>query len=189
MLKETTLIQEYINTNRQGVTKPVTFLILTSVIYTLISHYFKAENPYSELPKKMYGDSSLNNIMNWIQENYGYANLLMILPITLWSMLLFRKYKYNFFETFVVICFVMGMGMLIFLVEPILNKFSTNTIIINESIAFIIVLLYMGWAIGQSYEKKSINYITGFFTYLLGFITFQIVTIAIGFTYDIITKS
>ena len=126
--------------------------------------------------------------MNWIQENYGYANLIMILPITLWSMLLFRKYKYNFYETFVLICFVMGMGMLIFSLEPILNWFSIKTFIINESIVLIIAFLYMGWAIGQSYEKKIKNYIKGIFTYSFGFITFQIVTFGIGLAYDIITN-
>jgi hypothetical protein len=186
LIKPGITIQEYINKNRQRVTKPITFLILSSVIYTLIYHYFKTENPYSELSKKMYGDSSINNIMNWIQENYGYANLIMILPITLWSMLLFSKYKYNFYETFVLICFVMGMGMLIFSLEPILNWFSIKTFFINESIVLIIAFLYMGWAIGQSYEKKIINYIKGIFTYSLGFITFQIVTFGIGLAYDII---
>lgn len=188
LIKPEITIQEYINKNRQKVTKPVTFLIISSIIYTLISHYFKTENPYSELSKKIYGDSSINNIMNWIQENYGYANLIMILPITLWSMLLFRKYKYNFYETFVLICFVMGMGMLIFSLEPILNWFSIKTFIINESIVLIIAFLYMGWAIGQSYEKKIKNYIKGIFTYSFGFITFQIVTFGIGLAYDIITN-
>lgn len=188
LIRPGAIIREYISKNRQRITRPVTFLILTSVIYTLISHYFTTENPYSELSEKMYGDSSLKNIMKWVQENYGYANLLMILPITLWSLLFFGKYQYNFYETFVVICYVMGMGMLIFLFEPILNKFSVNTFIINESVIMLIAMLYMGWAIGQSYEKKIINYIKGFFAYSFGFITFQIVTIAIGITYDIITK-
>lgn len=180
-------IQEYIHKNRQKITKPVTFLVLTSVLYTLISNYLKTENQYSKFLGKVYGDSSMNTIMNWIQENYGYANLLMILPITLSSMLLFRKYKYNFYETFVLICFVMGMGMLIFSLEPILNWFSPNTFIINENIVLMIAFLYMGWAIGKSYENKAINYIKGFFAYSLGFITFQIITSLIAITYDIIT--
>jgi hypothetical protein len=80
----------------------------------------------------------------------------------------------------------MGMGMLIFSLEPILNWFSIKTFFINESIVLIIAFLYMGWAIGQSYEKKIINYIKGIFTYSLGFITFQIVTFGIGLAYDII---
>lgn len=189
LIKPGVTIQEYINKNRQKVTKPVTFLILTSVIYSLVSHYFKTENPYSELTQKTYGDSSLNNIMNWIQDNYGYANLLMILPITLWTKLFFRRYKYNFYETFVVISFVMAIGMLIFSLEPVLNRFSANTFIINESITIIIAFLYMSWAIGQFYQNSIKNYIKGFFAYSFGFITFQIVTVLIGITYDIIMKN
>jgi hypothetical protein len=45
LIKPGITIQEYINKNRQRVTKPITFLIISSVIYTLIYHYFKTENP------------------------------------------------------------------------------------------------------------------------------------------------
>jgi len=189
LVKPGATIQEYINKNRQKVTKPVTFLILTSVIYTLVSQYFKTENPYSDFNQKVYGDSSLKSIMNWIQDNYGYANLLMILPITLWTTLFFRKYKYNFYETFVVISFVMAIGMLIFSLEPVLNKFSANTFVINETIIIIIAFLYMSWAIGQFYQKGIKNFIKGFFAYCFGFVTFQIVTVIIGVTYDLIMKN
>ncbi len=181
-------IQEYIHKNRHKVVKPVTFLILTSVIYTLISQYFYADNPYSEFTKKVYGDSSLTGISNWIKENYGYANLLMILPITLWTRRFFKKYNYNFFETVVVISFVMGIGMLIFSLEPIINKLSPDTFLINETITIIIAFIYMSWAIGQFYERKIKNYIKGFLAYSFGFLTFQIVVALIAVIYDSIMK-
>lgn len=101
LIKPAQIIREYINENRQKITKPITFLVLTSVIYTLISRFFKTDITYNELSKEIYGDSSIADIMNWVQNNYGYANLIMILPITLWTKFLFRKYRYNFYETFV----------------------------------------------------------------------------------------
>lgn len=186
LIKPGKTIREYININRQKLTKPVTFIGLTSVIYTLFAHYLKTENPYSEMSKKMYSNSSINNIMNWVQENYGYANLLMILPITFCTLLFFKKYKYNFYEVFVVICFVMGMGMLIFSIEPILNKLSTNTFLINESLIVIIAFLYTGWAIGQFYGNKVKNYIKGFLAYFLGFLIFEVIMIALTIVYDLI---
>lgn len=181
-------INEYISTNRQRITKPIAFLVLTSVIYTLISHYLKTDTTYSEHLKKMYGDSSLYDITIWIQNNYGYANLMMILPITLWTKLFFRKYSYNFYETFAVISFVMGMGMLLFAFEVLLNKISVNTLILNETVMFFIVFAYMGWAIGQFYGKRIKNYIKAFLAYFLGMLTFQVIAFAIGITYDIFIK-
>lgn len=182
-------IQEYLSKNRQKVTKPITFLVLTSLIYTLILHYLKTDIDYSEISKKTYGDSSVFNIMTWIQNNYGYANLLTIIPITLWIKLFFRKHKYNFYEIFVLISFVMGMGMLIFSLEPLLNKISPKTFFINEMIIIFITFGYISWAIGQFYGKKIKDYLKAFLAYLFGTLTFQIIAIGIGLIYDWIIKN
>jgi|GEM_PF-833008 len=186
LLKPGKTIQEYLFTNRQRITKPVTFIILASVIYTLISHYLSTDTMYSEFLKKMYGDSAIYDISIWIQNNYGYANLLMIFPITLWTMIFFRKYSYNFYETFVVICFVMGMGMLLFSVELLLNKVSVNTLILNETVVFLVVMIYIGWAIGQFYGKSKKNYFKAFLAYIFGMFTFQIIAFGIGISYDLL---
>lgn len=141
------VIREYINVNRQKITKPITFLVLTSVIFSLISHYFKTDIAYADAGRKLYGNSSLNDINLWIQQNYGYANLLMILPITLWTSVFFRKYNYNFYETFIVISFVMGFGMLLYSIEPLLNLLLPHRFIqINVTIG-LVAIVYAGWAI------------------------------------------
>jgi hypothetical protein len=41
LLRPGKVIREYIEEDRQKITKPITYLILTSLIYTFISHYFK----------------------------------------------------------------------------------------------------------------------------------------------------
>ena len=188
LLKPGKTINEYISTNRQKITKPISFLVLTSVIYTLISHYLKTDTAYSEPLKKMYGDSALYDITIWVQDNYGYANLMMILPITLWTRLFFRKYAYNFYETFAVISFVMGMGMLFFALEPLLNNISAHTFILNETVVFLIAFTYMGWAIGQFYGRRIRNYIKAFLAYIFGMLTFQVIAFGAGIMYDLLTK-
>lgn len=188
LLKPGKTISEYISTNRQKITKPIAFLVLTSVIYTLISHYLRTDTAYSEPLKKMYGDSALYDITIWVQDNYGYANLMMILPITLWTRLFFRKYAYNFYETFAVISFVMGMGMLFFAFEPLLNNISAHTFILNETVVFLIAFTYMGWAIGQFYGKRIRNYIKAFLAYIFGMLTFQVIAFGAGIMYDLLTK-
>lgn len=189
LVKPGQVIQEYVNRNRQKITKPVTFLVLTSIIYTLISHYLKTDVAYNEQLKRSYGSSSVYDIMNWVQNNYGYANLIMILPITWWTRLLFRKSNYNFYETCVVICFTMGEGMLLFAFESILNRIFPGAVVINESVTFVVAFVYISWAIGQFYGKRIKNYFKAFAAYSLGMITFQILVVAAGIIYDITTRS
>lgn len=181
-------IREYINKNRQNVTKPITFLVISSVIYTLISYYLKADILYFEIYRKAYGDSSIKDIMSWVQNNYGYANLMMTVPIVLWIKLFFRKHQYNFYEIFVVIAFVMGMGMLFLSFEPVVNKFFPSSFMINQAVIFLIVFIYMGWAIGQFFGNSFRNYVKAFLGYVFGTITFQVVAITIGIIYDLSTK-
>lgn len=78
--------------------------------------------------------------------------------------------------------------MLIFSLEPLLNKFFPHTFMINETIVASIVFIYMGWAIGQFYEKKMKNYFKALLAYFFGMLTFQVLIIGIGTLYDIIIK-
>ena len=182
------VIREYINENRQKITKPITYLILTSVIYTLISQYFSLDIVYSDFYKKNYGESSLANIIIWIQENMGYANILAIFPVTIWANLFFKNYKYNFYEVFVVISLIMGFGMLIFSLEPPIDMLFPEKMKFTNSITALIAFLYAGWAIGEFYGRSLKNYIKAFLTYILGFITFQIAIIIIAIVIDVIFK-
>jgi Protein of unknown function (DUF3667) len=88
-------IREFINENRNKHMKPVAFLILTSLLYTLIAHFFHADEIYNSKEKNLFGQSSIGDIQHWVQTHYGYANILMGIFIALCVKLLFRKYKYN----------------------------------------------------------------------------------------------
>jgi len=41
--------------------------------------------------------------------------------IAIWTKLFFGKYSYNFFEILILLCFTMGMGMLIFAIFAIIQ--------------------------------------------------------------------
>ncbi|MCJ8497126.1 DUF3667 domain-containing protein [Chryseobacterium salipaludis] len=188
LLKPGLLLRTYIHESRQKITKPITFLVITSVIYTVISKFFGTDKIASDFSAKAYGDSSLTSINIWIQENMGYANILMIMPITFWARIFFKKYGYNFYETFLVISFVMGFGMLIFSLEPpIANLFPSKILVTNSLLAFL-AFIYAGWAIGQFYGKTIKNYFKAFLSYIFGFITFQIVVTIIAVVNNMILK-
>jgi hypothetical protein len=177
-------IRDYISENRSRLVKPVIFIIITSLIYTLISHFFHIEDEY--LKYEGLENSTFVKILGWMQRNYGYMNILTGISIAIWLKVFFKKYGYNFFELLIMLCFVLGISMLIFaffaIVEGILHTKLLN-------IAGMIGMIYLIWATGNFFEKKKIgNYFKALICYLLGMITFFILTFAIGITIDIITK-
>lgn len=176
--------RNYISENRSRLVKPVIFIILTSLIYTLISHFFHIEDEY--VKSEGFEKSSVINILKWIQGNYGYANILTGAFISLWLKVFFKKYGYNFFELLIMLCFVMGISMLIFAFFAIIEGISHFKLL---NIAAMIGVVYSIWAIGDFFEKRKIgNYVKALISYILGTITFYIIIFAIGITIDIITK-
>ncbi len=180
------LIHHYLNTDRNACTKPVTFLILCSVIYSLITSYLEVDLLSEEQLKRQYGTSSVNDVMLWVQNNYGYANILMLAFIAFWTKRFFRKYSYNIYEIGVLLCFIMGEGMLWFSIHPIVTKFVSNTVF--DSVFYLSILFYVAWAIGQFFEKGFKSFLKALFAYLLGFGSFDIVIILAAVAMDLITK-
>jgi hypothetical protein len=176
-------IRNYISENRSRLVKPIFFIIIASLIYTLISHFFHLEEyvKHEGLEK-----SAVGSIMKWIQANYGYANILTGAFVAIWLKVFFKKYGYNFYELLIMLCFVLGISMLIFaffgIIEGILH-FKLLTA------AGVIGLLYLVWATGNFFEKNKIgNYVRALMAYLLGTITFYIIIFALGITIDLVTK-
>lgn len=186
LLRPGKMIHHFLNTDRNACNKPVTFLILCSVVYSLITSYLEVDVLSEEQLKKQYGASGVNNIMLWVQNNYGYANILMLIFIALWTKIFFKKYSYNIYEIGVLLCFIMGEGMLWFSLHPIIAKFISNTIF--DTVFYTAILLYAAWAIGQFFGGGFKNYLKALFAYLLGFGTFEIIAIIIGVAMDLMAK-
>ena len=86
-------IKNYLTQNRNRLVKPIIFIIITSLIYSLCNKFFHFEDGYV----KYLADtkSTTSAIFKWIQGNYGYSNILMGIFIAFWTKLFFRKHKYN----------------------------------------------------------------------------------------------
>ncbi len=180
-------IRKYLSENRSRLVKPIIFIIITSLIYTILTHFFHVEDGYV----KYHGaegeaPSTVGNIVKWVQDHYGYANIMMGVFIALWLKLFFRKYDYNFYEILIMLCFVMGIGMLIFSFFVIVE----GVIHVNVMpMAGVVGVLYAVWAIGQFYDQKKIaNYLTVLAAYFLGMITFWIFPVLIGTVIDLLKK-
>ncbi|WP_430401207.1 DUF3667 domain-containing protein [Flavobacterium sp.] len=175
-------IQTFVLEDRNRLVKPIIFIIITSLIYTLAQQFLHFEDGYVNAGG--FEESTTANIFGWIQKNYGYANILMAIFIAGWIKIFFRKYEYNYFEILILLCFVMGIGMLIYTVFGIIE--STTKIQILH-IGGIIALVYTSWAIGRFFDKnKKVNYFKGVLSYLLGMITFFLAAIILGMGIDLI---
>jgi hypothetical protein len=173
-------IRNFIGADRNRLVKPILFIIVTSLVYSLVNHYFHIEDGYMKIDDAE--QSATLEIFKWISDHYGYANIIMGGFIAMFLKLFFRKHDYNFFEILILLCFVMGMGMLLFaLFAAIQGIFTINLMQFAGLIAFI----YTSWAIGQFYDgSKFINYVKAFFAYLLGFIAFSLVAVLLGTLID-----
>lgn len=174
-------IKNYLTENRSRLVKPVIFIIITSLIYSSCNHFFHIEENYtSYLDAKK---STTAKIYIWIQGHYGYANILMGAFIALTTKMFFRKHNYNFFEILILLCYVMGIEMLIFSVLGIVQGVThTKLMKITATLGF----AYATWAIGQFFGKnKVINYVKAFIAYIFGMAAFYLTATLIGKLIDL----
>lgn len=181
-------INVFISEDRNRLVKPIMFILITSLIYTIIVSFFHFEEGGVDGVIAGLEDTMTVTlaIFKWVQENYGYANIIMAVFIGLWLKVFFRKYPYNFFEILILLCFIMGIGMLIISVFAIIHSLSQIDFM---SIGSFVVLIYATFAIGQFFDKQKISsYMKALISYILGMITFIFVSISIGIIIDLIRK-
>jgi len=176
-------IRRFISEDRSKLVKPVIFIVITSLIYTIIFHYFKLESTInSALP----ADSTAAKLEKWTLNHLGYSNILMGALIACYIKLFFRKSSYNFFEIVILLCFVMGIGMLfiaLFLVIEGITHIDLKTI------GTIIAFGYCSWAIAQFYGgKKWTTYLKAFTAYVLGGLSYTLLSMLIGGLVDLVIK-
>ncbi len=163
-------IRQFIKEDRNRLVKPIVFIIICSLIYSIIQQIFHFEDGYVGYSFKK--ESAITSIFNWVSKNYGYSNILMGIFIAFWIKIFFREYNYNFYEILILLCFVMGIGMLLFAFFGIADSLVDLKIIDK---GYLIGIIYILWAIVQFFDKKKfMNYPKAIFSYFLGMLTFMI---------------
>ncbi|WP_238430093.1 DUF3667 domain-containing protein [Chitinophaga agri] len=169
-------IRSFISDDRSRLVKPVIFIIITSLIYTIVAHYFHTENHYMSADAP--AQPAVSGIMNWIQGHYGYANILMGACIAVWLKLFFRKSDYNFFEVLIMLCFVMGTSMLLLAVFAVAEGLTGSNL---TKVSGPLMFVYSAWAIGQFFNGRKLgSYLLSLAAYLLGCLSFMIIAVLIG---------
>ena len=177
-------VREFIQENRNRLVEPIIFLIITSLIYTLIVNFFHIEEEYVNY--EPIEESTVSILLKWIQAHTGYSNLIMGFIIAFFAKIFFKKYGYNYFEILILLCFLMGIEMLIVSFFGIIEGF-TNVHLQYE--ATLIGFIYSSWAIGHFFENKLINYLKAGAITVLGTVILIVSIVFIGVSIDLIIRN
>lgn len=184
LLRPGKCVREYVSENRSRLVKPIIFIIVTSLIYTLAEHFFHIEKGYFKISDAK--SLTFDAISNWVHNHYGYANIIMGFFIACWLRIFFRKQDVNFFEISILLAFVMGIGMLFLAVAALLSGVTGFNLM--PAFSFI-SFIYLSWSIGQFFEQKKLaSYLKAGVAYILGFATFSLSTWVLGFGYDALMR-
>lgn len=175
-------IRSFLQEDRNRLVKPVIFLILCSLVYSIAQRLLQFEDGYIKYSSDEI-DSYIFIIFEWIQQNYGYTNILMSFLFAAWIKLLFRKNDINFFETLVLMFFVMAIGMLIYSIFGIIESVTSYPVL---HLGGVLGIAYSTWAIGQFFQPvKASNYFKSFLAYFLGMISFVFISLLLGLVLDL----
>ena len=156
-------VKYYITEDRSRHVKPVTYLIITALIYTLISHFLKTDFLAQFKTTEF---SAMNYFRMWIVDNRGYSSIIMDLYIAFWIKIFFRKSDYNLFEIFTLMCYLSGIKALFLSIAIIFQTFIHFNLI---TVTIFISAIYSFWAIGQFFEKKKAkSYLKAILSYIFG---------------------
>jgi len=181
-------VKEFLSKKRDRHMKPLPFLILTALLFTIVLHYTHADKIYSDPIKVLAGKTKIYDIFHWMEGHHGYANLINGFFIALSIKLFYRKYQYNLFEIIVLLCFVIGQStFLLTIVTIFLGTFNPK---IYQIIGGIVNLGYSTWAIGQFFDNSKMwGFIKSFFVIISGFILTYTTFIISGLTADLIIRT
>lgn len=174
-------LREYLTEDRTKLLKPIIFVIITSLAYTLVNSLLQVEEQLVDFNEEL-NATVTGSILRWIQGNYGYASILMSVFIAFFMKLFFRKTDYNYYETLVSVLFIMGMNMLIYMLFALIQGISHFNIMQASAV---VSFIYTTYAIADFYNRrKPINYLKAIVAYILGSVVFFAIVIFSGIIID-----
>lgn len=179
-------VQEFLHSDRSRLVKPIVFILITSLIYNLAQRWLGFEDNYATAGGL--DGTATAQILGWIQGNYGYTNILMGGFIALWIKIFFRKTNHNFFEILVLLCYIMGIGMLLYTVFGVAEALTGWKLFL---LGGLLSVTYIAWGIGGFFHHSRGwgKYLKALIIYLFGTLSFMLVAIMIGLIIDLFIRS
>ena len=180
-------VRKYVSEDRSRLMKPISFLIISSLIYTVVMHFFQIDYfSQFDVSQTQTQTPTIMQISHWMIENRGYTSLIVGLSMAFWVKLFFRKSDYNIFEIFILLCFTSGINALWMSVVIFIQRLLQLNLFL---VIFLIPLIYHIWSIGQFFgEKKAGSYIKAILSYFAGIIVLGFIAV-IGTVIELIVRN
>jgi hypothetical protein len=189
MLRPGKSVKEFLHHDRTKLVKPVFFLMVMSFTYAFIENFlpFKEEMKKPDFDSSI-NDSSINNLIQIMNQNIAYLYLLISFFLAWWAKVFFKKSDYNYYEILLFILYNSGLTLFIYAITGIiLLLMGVTEMSIFTLVTTCLFFVYIIWSAGQFFDgNKIVVYIKFFISYLLGFISFIIMLAAIAITIDLL---
>lgn len=120
------MIRDFLEGKRQPYVRPLSFLIFTSALYVLVSHFLELNTHSKDIVEgfklgmednnQSEADTKLLTLLTWITSSNALSVLLTLPLFSLGSFLAFKSVKYNYFEHLVLNTYIAAQQMIIYLV-------------------------------------------------------------------------
>ncbi len=153
-------ILEYLRGQRVNHLKPITYLLVLSTMYFLISSFTNENTWINDLMigfnnGAMHEDSESETpkVFGWFANNYAYTSLLLLPVFSLATYLCFTKLGKNFLEHIVINSYISGQQAIIYSIFALINSKVDHDIL--EFLPFLTAFIYCLWAYLQLYENRK----------------------------------
>jgi len=183
-------IREFLAGKRIQHFKPLSYILLLSAIYVLITFLIGKKTYLGDSLSGM--TSAINDngselaitgdILNGLSNNFAYATLLLLPFFSLASYISFIKTKYNYFEHLILNFYIAGQQIIIYLIFALLFFFFKIEGYFIQSVPFILAMLFTFWTFVQFFKTKKLypKILLTLLTYILNFILIIVAITLIG---------
>ena len=175
-------VRAFLFDDRKKLVKPILFLILCSLIFTLVIHFLHIDVSLFNIDKitPLQGKIRSKEIGGWINSNIGYSQLVLGVFVAFWVKIFFKKQQYNIYEIMVLLSYIFAEALLVLITIIILGNVFKSGIVSSAGVA--IYLFYIVWGVGQFFgERKVFNYIKSALTFVFGVATYLTTLIFIAY--------
>lgn len=163
-------IREYIDGKRKPHFPPFTLVVILGSVCALVQYFFKKESKEGEglTTKKGTGDASLEryvdfeglvnyfrHIIDWFTEHFAFTVLLVLPVAALGYFLGFRKYRINYPEWLVIMLFLAGQSLVLYIPFIFLNHFLGN----QNGWFFLLSWGMITFSLMQFFDERGNNYV------------------------------
>ena len=153
-------IREFIEGKRVKHFKPITFVIILSIIHSFLEHYGN-QKPFIEdfltgvgEAFKNYGSNKYFKVLEWLIQHYSYTALLLIPIFSLASYISFKKSKFNYFEHLVLNAYTFGQITLIFILTfPLSYLFPQSHLLVYFKLLLVMIAAF--WTYFQFFNNLN----------------------------------